>query len=185
MRSTLLSTEIAEPYAQALMSLAREGNLVDQISEDINSLLNLLNESEDFRFFVVNPIVKAEEKRAVLRQVLSDQVHQYTQNFLMLLIDRGRISFIQEIARQFQRLVRQLNQTVLAEVISAIPLSDAQQDTIRQKVIEMSQARQVELQVNVDPDLMGGVIIKVGSQIIDASLRGQLRRIGTRLTSGT
>ncbi|GAB4228485.1 MAG: ATP synthase F1 subunit delta [Elainellaceae cyanobacterium] len=185
MRSTLLSTEIAEPYAQALMSLARDNDSVDRISEDVNSLLNILNESEDFRSFVLNPIVKAEEKKAVFSQVLTDQVHPFTHNFLKLLVDRGRIVFLEEIAKQFQELVRQLNQTVLAEVTSAVSLSDGQQEAIRQKVVDMTQARQVELDVKVDPDLIGGVIIKVGSQIIDASLRGQLRRIGTRLASGT
>lgn len=183
MRSTLLSSEIAEPYAQALLSLARDNNLLDQISEDVSSLLTLLSESEDFRQCMTNPIFKAEDKKAIIRQGIGNQLHPFTQNFLMILIDRGRIVFLEPICKQFQALVRQLNQTVLAEITSAVPLSEAQQEALRQKVIAMTQARQVELDIKVDPDLLGGVLIKVGSQIIDASLRGQLRRIGTRLTS--
>lgn len=183
MRSTLLSSEIAEPYAQALMSLARDNDLVDRISEDVNSLLNLMGESEDFRTCLTNPIFKAEDKKAVLNQVAREQLHPFTYNFLMILIDRGRIAFLEPICKQFQQLVRQLRQTVLAEVASAVPLSDEQQESIRQKVKGMTQAQQVELDTKIDPDLLGGVIIKVGSKIVDASLRGQLRRIGTRLTS--
>lgn len=183
MRSTLLASEIAEPYAQALLSLARENNLLDRISEDINSLLSLANESPDLRNCLTNPIFKPEVKKAVLKQITGDQLHPYTYNFLMVLIDRGRIVFFEAICKQFQELVRQLNQTVLAEVTSAVPLSDEQQEAIRQRVIGLTQARQVELDTKIDPNLLGGVIIKVGSQIIDASLRGQLRRIGTRLTS--
>lgn len=183
MRSTLLSSEIAEPYAQALLSLARDNNLLDQISEDVSSLLTLLSESEDFRQCMTNPIFKAEDKKAIIRQGIGNQLHPFTQNFLFILIDRGRIAFLEPICKQFRALVRQLNQTVLAEVTSAVPLSEEQQESIRQKVMAMTQARQVELDIRIDPDLLGGVLIKVGSQIIDASLRGQLRRIGTRLTS--
>lgn len=184
MRSTLLSSEIAEPYAQALLSLARDNGLLDRIGEDVSSLLNLAAESEELRNCLTNPIVKAENKKAILKQITGDQLHPYTQNFLMVLIDRGRIPFFEAILKQFQALVRELNQTVLAEVTAAVPLSDEQQESIRQRVMGMTQARQVELDVKIDPDLLGGVIIKVGSQIIDASLRGQLRRIGTRLTTG-
>lgn len=185
MKSTLLSTEIAEPYAQALMSLAQENNLVDRISEDINSLHGLLTESEDLRACLTNPVFEPEAKKAILKQIAGDQLHPYTQNFLMLLVDRGRIVFIENICQQFQELVRQLNQAVLAEVTSAVPLTDEQQEAIRQKIVAMTQARQVDLEVKVDPDLLAGVIIKVGSQIVDASLRGQLRRISTRLASAS
>jgi len=78
-----------------------------------------------------------------------------------------------------------MNQTVLAEVISAVELTEAQQQAIREKVKGMTNAHEVELDQKVDRDLIGGVIIKVGSQVIDASLRGQLRRLSLRLSSGT
>lgn len=181
MRS-MVSTEIAEPYAKALMALARENNLVDQISEDVNSLVALLSESEDLRVSLTSPAFKPEQKKQILQQIAGDQLHPYTKNFLLLLVDRGRIIFLKEILKQFQDLVRQLNQTVLAEVTSALPLSEEQQESIRQKVLAMTQARQADLDIKVDPDIIGGVIIKVGSQIVDVSLRGQLRRIGVSLT---
>lgn len=182
---TLFATEIAEPYAQALMSLAQSSDAVDRIGEDVDSLLNLLKESEELRTYLTNPLFKPEEKKAVLRQVLGEQVHPYTLNFLMLLVDRRRILFLEAIFEQFKTLLRQLKQTVLAEVTSAVPLNEAQEDAIRQKVLSVTQAREVELSKRVDPELIGGVVIKVGSQVFDASLRGQLRRIGARLTSAT
>jgi F-type H+-transporting ATPase subunit delta len=90
---------------------------------------------------------------------------------------------LESIFQQYLALLRQLNQTVLAEVISAVPLTEAQQQAIIQKVIAISNARQVELETKVDSELIGGVIIKVGSQVIDASIRGQLRRLSLRLTN--
>jgi F-type H+-transporting ATPase subunit delta len=181
MSSNLTLTEVAEPYAQALMSLAQSNNITDQIGEDTRSLLGLLEESEDFRLLISSPLIEAGQKKAVLRQIVQDQVQPYTISFLMLLVDRGRILVLPEICKQYQTLLRQLKQAVLAEVTSAVELTDEQKEAIRQKVIATTQANEVELETRVDPELLGGVIIKVGSQVFDASLRGQLRKIGLKL----
>lgn len=183
MKGSLLSGEVVEPYAEALMSLAQSNNLVDRIGEDIAGLLNLLKESPELQQFLGNPIVKAEDKKAVVQRIAGEQFHQYTKNFLDILIDRRRILFLEGICKQYQALLRKLNQTVLAEVTSAVELTDEQKQAVREKVMAMTSAHQVDLDTQIDPDLIGGVIIKVGSQLIDASLRGQLRRIGLRLTS--
>lgn len=181
MKSMLALTEVAEPYAQALMSVAKSNNLVDQIGEDTQSLLNLCKESEDFRLLINTPLVDTQKKKDVIRQIIGNQVQPYTLNFLMLLVDRGRILVLPEICENYQTLLRELRQTVLAEVTSAVELNDGQKEAIKQKVRETTQANDVELVTRVDPGLLGGVVIKVGSQIIDASLQGQLRRIGVKL----
>lgn len=178
-------TAIVEPYAQALMSLAQSSELVDRFGEDVRSLLSLLQESTELSQFLANPLTKAEAKKGVLRQIGGDQIHPYVLNFLLLLVDRRRIVFLQEILKQFQALQRKLKQIVLAEVTSAVELTEAQQHTVREKVVAMTGAREVELETRIDPDLIGGVVIKVGSQVIDASLRGQLRRISLRLMSAS
>jgi F-type H+-transporting ATPase subunit delta len=124
-------------------------------------------------------------KKAVLNQVFGEAVHPFTRNFLMLLVDRRRILFLQGICEQFQVQLRKLRGTVLAEVTAAVDLNDGQKDAVRQRVVAMTGANQVDLNVSIDPELIGGVIIKVGSQVVDASLRGQLRRISLRLTSAS
>ncbi len=181
MNDSLMSSEIAEPYAQALMSLAQSDNLTDRFGEDIGGLRQLLRDSEDLRKVLASPLVKADAKKAILRQLVGEQVHPTTLNFLLLLVDRGRISFLDSICKQYQVLWRKLKQAVLAEVTSAVELTDAQKDAVRQKVISLLSVREVELETRVDPDLIAGVLIKVGSQVFDTSLRGQLRRIGLRL----
>lgn len=175
--------EILERYAQALLSLAQDSNIVDQVGNDINSILGLLNESQDLREFLANPLIKLDTKKAVLNQVLGDGIHPYTRNFLQVLVDRRRIMFLEGICKQFQALLRKLNQTVLAEVTSVRELSDDQKQVLREKVLALTGARQVELETRLDPDLIGGVVIRIGSQVIDASLRGQLRRISLRLNN--
>lgn len=179
-----IGSELVEPYASALMSLARSNNLAEQFGEELRGLLNLLENSEELRQFLASPIVKAEAKKAVIQQIAGEGTSPLMLNFLKLLVDRGRILFLQGIGKQYLAKLRELNQTVLAEVISAVPLSEAQQQTVREKVQSMTGAHQVELETKLDSDLIGGVIIKVGSQVVDASLRGQLRRLGIRLSAG-
>ena len=185
MRSSGVSAQVVQPYARALMSVASSNNLTEQFGDDVRSLLNLLQSSEELRNFIANPTVRPENKKVVLRQVVGENISPYMRNFLMLLVDKQRIQLLQEICQQYLAFLRELNQTVLAEVISAVELSEAQQQTVREKVIAMTKAASVELETKIDSDLIGGVIIKVGSQIIDASLRGQLRRLSLRLSSGT
>ncbi len=183
MKSDLAIAEIAQPYAKALMSVAESKNLTQLFGEDSRSLLTLLSGSEQLRTFLGNPFIQAETKKAVINQILGEGANSYFRNFLLLLVDRRRIYLLESICHQYLALLRKLNQAVLAEVISAVPLSEAQQQAVTEKVIAMTNARSVELDVKIDRDIIGGVIIKVGSQVIDASLRGQLRRLSLRLTS--
>lgn len=184
MKDSLLSkTEVAVPYAQALMSLAQGQGLVDQLNQNVADLLEILHSSEDLQQLLLTPLIEAGQKKAVLQQVIGDQFHPYMRNFLQLLVDRHRIAFLDEICKQYQDLVRELNQTVLAEVISAVELNDEQRQAVRDKVIAITGARQVDLVTKIDADLLGGVIIKVGSQVVDASLRGQIRRISLQLSN--
>lgn len=183
--SSVVDAQVVEPYAQALMSVAQSHNLTEQIGEDVRSLINLIANSKELRNLLANPIVKADDKKAVLRQVVGESINPYLRNFLLLLVDRRRILLLEGICRQYLTLLRQLNQTTLAEVISAVELTQDQQQAVREKVIAMTNTTKVEIETKIDPELIGGVIIKVGSQVVDASLRGQLRRLSLRLGSGT
>ena len=99
----------------------------------------------------------------------------------MILVDRRRIIFLEGICQHFRTLLRKLNNIVLAEVTSAVELTDEQRQAVIDKVKSITQAQDVELVNRLDQGLIGGVIIKVGSQVIDASLRGQLRRLSISL----
>jgi F-type H+-transporting ATPase subunit delta len=183
MKSNIATAEVAQPYAQALMSVAQSKNQTEPLGEDVRSLLSLLRGSEALQNVLDNPFITVEKKKSVLNQILGDGVNPYLRNFLMLLVDRRRIILLEGICQEYLALLRQLNQTVLAEVTSAVPLSEAQQQGVKEKVIAMTNAREVELDTKIDRDLIGGVIIKVGSQVVDASIRGQLRRLSLRLSS--
>lgn len=175
------TSEVAAPYAQALLSIAQSKEQVDELSAIATDFINLLKESADLSALLASPIASSDVKKGVLNTVLGDDTNAQMKNFLMLLVDRGRIYLVEPILQEFLAKIRELKQTVLAEVTSAIALTDEQKETVRQKVQAMTQANSVELVSQVDPELIGGVVIQIGSQVLDASIRGQLRRIGLQL----
>jgi F-type H+-transporting ATPase subunit delta len=183
MASKAISAVVSDPYAEALMSIAQANGLEDHFGDELRGFLWLLRESEDFEAFLANPLLKPEDKKAVIRRLAGDGVNPLLVNFLQFLVDRRRIIFLESIANKYLELLRKLRNAVLAEVISASELNDHQRAELTEKVKAMTGATYVELNVKVDPSLLGGVIVKVGSQVLDASLRGQLRRISINLTS--
>ena len=183
MMNDSMTAEVTTPYAQALMDIAKDANATDQVGQEVSDLLEIMESSEELSTFLTNPLMTAEPKKGVLREIAEGKVSPFLLNFLLLLVDRGRIILLPDTLKQYQALLRDLNQTVLANVTSAVELSDDQKNAICDRVKGLTGARNVELSVEVDPSLLGGLIIEVGSQVIDASLRGQLRRIGLQLST--
>lgn len=183
--NTLMSAEIVEPYAEALMSLADSQNLIERFGTDAKELLSVLKESQELRGFLASPVIKTEDKKAVLKKITGEGLHQYMVNFLQLVTDKKRTAFLAGILNQFLALVRDRTSTVLAQVTAVTELTPAQQDRVKAQVKAMTNAKNVELETTLDPELIGGVVIKVGSQVLDASLKGQLRRIALSLESAT
>ena len=184
MKSNSVSQAVVAPYADALIALAQEQDSLDTIARDVRLIGDALDDSAELKGFLANPLVGVEVKKGVVEGVFGSQVSTLTKNFLLLLVDRKRIAFVSEIVSQFQALLRVIDQVALAEITAALKLSRAQEDTLRDRVKAMTGAKDVELAVTINPDLIGGVIIKVGSQVVDASIRGQLRRLKSSLAAG-
>ncbi|MEN9225792.1 MAG: ATP synthase F1 subunit delta [Thermostichus sp. HHBFW_bins_43] len=182
MISSTIAQQVVDPYAEALISLGSGQGLLDTFAADIRFVAAALQATPELGRFLANPVIKAEAKKNLLQQVFADQIHPLLLNALKLLTDRRRIMFLGSVCRRFLELQRKLQNIALAEVTTAVPLTEAQQQSIRERVMDFTQASSVELQTTQDPALIGGVIIKVGSQVIDLSLRGQLRRLTLQLT---
>lgn len=183
MKGNLFGEAVAEPYSEAMMAVAQSQNLTEKFGEDARGLIELVKSSPELQKFLGDPLVPGLKRKEVVRQIVGDQVHPLMMNFLMLLVDKKRILFLETICQGYLSRLRDLNQTVLAEVVSAVELSEEQKQSVRERVKSLSGAQEVELATKVDGDLIGGVIIKVGSQVFDASLRGQLRRISLLLSN--
>ncbi len=182
MKGSAAMAEVVEPYAEALMSLAQAHDLADRFGQDAAGVLSTLEASPELSAFLGSPIHAGAQKKAVLNQIFGNEVHSYVMNFLMLLVDRQRIPFLSGICKRYRELLRTLKQIALAEVTSAVELNDEQRQSVVNRVKAMMNVEAVELETRVDPELIGGVVIKVGSQVVDASLRGQLRRLAVDLS---
>jgi F-type H+-transporting ATPase subunit delta len=184
MKSSSVSQSVVAPYADALMSLAQEQNHLDAIAKDVRLISETLADSVELTQLFASPLVGADVKKGVIESAFGPSVNVLTKSFLLLLVDRKRIAFLGEIISQFQALLRVIDGVALAEITSALKLSRSQEHSLRDRVKAMTKSKSVQLDITINPDLIGGVIIKVGSQVVDASIRGQLRRLKTSLTAG-
>lgn len=176
-------TRIAKPYAQALYSAATEQDILDRIVADVNQVLQLTQDSEDFDQFLTNPILSPQFKSEMFQQLLSETVHPLTLNFLLLLALKQRERSLVAILQMFLEIVDLQAGRVVAEVTSAVPLTDAQKTTLSQQLSDYSGA-DVRLELNEDAAIQGGIIVRLGDTVFDGSITSQLQRMRTLLARG-
>jgi len=176
-----LLNSIATPYAEALLQVAESRKETDTVAEQVKGLLAIWKESAVLREAMASPVLEPEAKKAALATLFADQLTPSMQNLLKLLADRQRISVLDSVLVRFLELYRGLRNITLAKVTSATELTEAQQEQLNQKVQAITGTDSVEFDLSVDPSLIGGFIVSMGSQVIDASLSGQVRRLGLAL----
>jgi F-type H+-transporting ATPase subunit delta len=173
--------KIVEPYAEALLELANSNESLKETTNDMNIVSQFLVNSTDLKKFLGNPLITREAKKNVIKDILGEQVNAKTLTFLMLLVDRGRISLLDTIAQRFLELSYKNERIEIAKITSSIQLSAEQQKNIAEKLKAITGAKQIKLALKVDPTLIGGFTVEIGSKLIDTSIRGQLRQISNLL----
>ena len=176
----LLNT-IATPYAEALLQVAESRQETDTVADQARAVLAIWNNSAELRGAMASPVLEPEAKKAALAKLFKDQLTPSFQNLLKLLADRQRIAVLDAVLIRFLELYRELRQITLAKVTSATPLSEEQQQQLNAKVQAIAGTDAVEFDLAVDPALIGGFVVSMGSRVIDASLSGQVRRLGLAL----
>ena len=174
---------IAKPYAQALYSAATEQDILDRIVTDANQILQLTQESEDFDGFLTNPILSPQFKSEMFQQLLSETVQPLTLNFLLLLALKQRERFLVAILQRFLEIVDLQAGRVVAQVTSAVALTDAQKANLTQKLSDYSGV-EVRLELSEDAAIQGGVIARLGDTVFDGSITSQLQRMRVLLARG-
>ncbi len=177
-----LLNAITTPYAEAFLQVSEANGDTAEVVEQCRGVLELWNSSAELREAMASPVLEVEAKKAALVKLFGDQVTPSFLNLLKLLADRQRIGYLNAVLERMLELYREQNQIALATVTSAAPLTDEQRSEIAERVKAVAGTDKVEINLVVDPDLIGGFILSVGSQVIDASLAGQVRRLGLALT---
>lgn len=171
-----LST-VAERYAGALFELARADGAIEAVESGLGKFLELVRESADLRRLVLSPVFSSAEQQAGLSALFGKAgIEGVVRDFLLVLARNRRLFAIESVVKSFKKLAARERGEVEAEVVSAVPLTDEQQqilvDTLRHSL-----AKTPRLTVLVDPKLLGGLVVKVGSQMIDTSLRTKLKNL--------
>jgi ATP synthase F1 delta subunit len=167
--------EIAEVYARALFEAAKEAGSLDRVHEELGEFADALSDDRNLQMFLFSPYFSSEEKKEGIGRIVSD-ADERTVNFLELLAERHRMPVIFRVRRDLDSLWAEENKLLPVSVTSAVELDDELVSDIGKRIEEQA-GRRVELSSSVDPDLLGGLVVRVGNMVLDASLRNRLERL--------
>jgi F-type H+-transporting ATPase subunit delta len=167
--------EIAQVYARSLFEVAQEHDSLDEVRDQIGQFADALGESRDLQTFFFSPYFSTEEKKKGLDTVL-EGADTTVQNFLALLIENHRMPALFRIRRELDRMWQEVNKLLPVQITSAVELDEAVTNQIGEEIGRQT-GRKVELTSTVDPDVLGGIVVRVGNSILDASIRTRLERL--------
>ncbi len=167
--------EIAAVYARSLFEVAMEQDKLDVVREELGAFADALNETRELQVFFFSPYFSTQEKEDGLDRTVSD-ADPVIVNFLKLLIQNHRTPVIFRVRRVFEQLWQQENRLLPVQVTSAVELDTATVRQIGDRIAEQT-GRRVDLSSNVEPDILGGIVVRVGNAVLDASVRHRLEQL--------
>ena len=169
-------------YARALFQAAKERGRLPQVREELADFAAALRDVPELRALLRNPELDPRAKAAALQEILGGS-EELLRNFLLLTVEKGRAGQIEEIQREFERLVAAEERRLRVELTTAYELSDEEARAILRQIEEAAGGRKVEATTNVDPSLIGGIVLQAGSLRVDASVRGRLEGLRRELAT--
>jgi F-type H+-transporting ATPase subunit delta len=167
--------EIAQVYARSLFEVASEQDKLDEIRDELAMFADALNDNRDLQVFLFSPYFSTEEKKDGLHKAVTGADATF-ENFLEALIERHRTPAIFRIRAQFDQLWEEKNRLLPVEVTSAIELDKETVASIGERIGQQT-GRKVQLSSHVDPDILGGIVLRVGNSVLDASIRNRLNQL--------
>src|SRR5688572_2053241 len=178
----MVTGSLARRYARAVMDLGTAGGNLDKIASDLRSLAKAMKDSEELQTVLTNPAIRRNDRRRVLDGLLQRIGSQpHTKNLVYLLLDSERLSSVPGISREVDAMIQAKSGRVAAEIVSAQPLDAGQVQQITAALEKLS-GKKVDVTKREDPNILGGVVARVGDVVYDGSLRTQLRAIREELT---
>jgi F-type H+-transporting ATPase subunit delta len=167
--------EIAQVWARALFEVAKEHDLLDEVREQLGEFVDALDENRELAVFFFSPYFSTEEKKDGLNRAVTG-ADSVLMNFLEALIERHRMPVIYRIRTRYEEMWEDERDLLPVTVTSAVPLDPGTVSHIGERIGEQTK-RTVELSSNVDPDILGGIVLRVGNVILDASIRNRLEQL--------
>jgi F-type H+-transporting ATPase subunit delta len=167
--------EIAEVYARALFQAAKENDALDRVHDELGEFVDALDESRELQMFFFSPYFSSDEKKDAVDQVISGADERMV-NFLKLLAERHRMPVLFRIRRDFDERWAEEKKLLPVSVTSAVELDDKLVKDIGKRIEEQT-GRDVDLAAKVDPYVLGGLVVRVGNMVLDASVRNRLEQL--------
>lgn len=181
MSTQSLMQKIAIPYAEALLEITQEMDIVSQSTKDLSIVTDILSNSPDLQALISNPLISIIAKKNILEQIFSTQIDNIIVKFILVLVERRRISLLNIIIDKYLDLAYKVKSTIIAEVFTSTVFTEDQEKALIEKIKIMTSNQNVKLLMNIDSSLIAGFIIKIGSKVIDTSLSGKLKQITIHL----
>ncbi|MEG6617356.1 F0F1 ATP synthase subunit delta [Peptococcaceae bacterium 1198_IL3148] len=180
----MLGGAVARRYAQALYEIAIDKGALDAAEQELKDVTALLNKEEGIEKILNHPQVTIDGKKQLITELFEGRVSETTLNFLYLIVDRHRETYLNDIVAEFTRLANEARNMVDAEVISAKELSEAHQGELA-KVLSRLAGKEVSPEFRVDASIIGGLVVRIGDKVIDGSVKHKLETLKQRLMSKT
>jgi F-type H+-transporting ATPase subunit delta len=175
------NTKVAQPYASAFIDMAGSSFPLDSIINDLNTVATTLNESFDLRKIINNPLVSSTSKKEIIKSIFAETLDKTTVNFFLVLCDRGRINCLKSIVTIALELAYKKASIDVAYVITSTEMSLSQQEVLITKLKDMTKTKEIKLNIKVNPSLIAGFTVQMGSKVIDTSVKGQLKELSAYL----
>jgi len=174
------SVSIAAVYADALLGQLPSNPEAEEVARELDALVDLLDSIEGFEGLLTAALITSADLCEMVRRIFHDRVSEVVEALLVVMADAGRLGLLRTLRRVFRSKLNARQGKLEVTVISAVALSDRQREHIRGALAESLKAEPV-LTCRVDPDLLGGVVVHVGDQVYDASIRAELKVVQSRL----
>jgi F-type H+-transporting ATPase subunit delta len=178
----MLKGAIARRYAEAMFEIARRQNSIDRTLEDIKGIAELFSQRK-LAYLLKEPKVPAQRKESTLRENVGPHVLPTSLNLALLIVQRELVDVMPAIAREFEQFVLDYRNQAVATVTSAAQLDESQQAVVKQ-MLERQTGKTIIMHTQIDPNILGGIIARVGDQVIDSSVRYRLHALHQDLLSG-
>ena len=168
---------LASRYASALYDLAEEKGAIDAVAADLGTLEKMIDDSDDFRRFIKSPVLsRTDQSKGIAAIGSSAQLNALTQQFLGLVARNRRLFALSGMIKGYLVILAERRGQATADVTSAVPLSEAQVNAIA-AALKSAASRSVTVNTKIDPSILGGLIVRAGSRMIDSSLKSKLQRL--------
>lgn len=168
---------VSGTYGEALFELAQEKNTVSVMLEEVSGLQMVLKENKELSVLMNNPKVSKEERESIVKEVFGGRICDDLLNFLILLVQKGRYAYVEEILAYFTDRVKEAEGIGTAYVTTAVELTPAKKDEVHKKLLATTSYREIEIIYQVDPSLIGGMTVRINDRVIDSSIKTKLEKM--------